>query len=246
MRIAPKTSYPTLMLEIGGGAVAVPVRRSARARRLTLRIDPAAGGPVVTAPMRTSLAEVERFLGRHAGWLAARLASLPPPAPFRDGGVIPLRGEPHRIVHRPGRGLVTPTDGFGERRIVVAGAAEHLARRLGDWLRREARRDLTEAVARHAGRLGRQPSAIRIGDARSRWGSCSGRGALAFSWRLVLAPPAVLDYLAAHEVAHLVEMNHGPAFWRLVAELHPEHARSRAWLRRHGPALHAVGRGESA
>jgi predicted metal-dependent hydrolase len=243
MRIAPKSSAPTVLVEIGGDAVPVPVRRSTRAQRLTLRIDAAAGGPVVTVPMRTSLAEVERFLGRHAGWLKARIDALPPPAPFRDGAVIPLRGEPHRIVHRPGRGLVTLTDGCGEPRIVVAGAAEHLARRLGDWLRREARLDLVAAVCRHAGRLGRQPSAIRVGDARSRWGSCSGRGALAFSWRLVLAPPAVLDYLAAHEVAHLVEMNHGPAFWRLVAALHPDHARSRAWLRRHGPALHAVGRG---
>ncbi|HEX2256456.1 MAG TPA: SprT family zinc-dependent metalloprotease [Afifellaceae bacterium] len=243
MRIAPKSSAATVLVEIGGEAVAVPVRREPRARRMTLRIDPASGGAVATVPVGIRMPEVERFVGRHLGWIASRLQSLPPRTPFRDGGVIPLRGEPCRIVHRPGRGLVALTNGFGEPRIVVPGAPEHLPRRLGDWLKREARRDLLEAVARHAGRLGRRPSAIRVGDARSRWGSCTSRGVLSFSWRLVLAPPAVLDYLAAHEVAHLAEMNHGPAFWRLVADLHPDHARSRAWLRRHGPALHAVGRG---
>jgi predicted metal-dependent hydrolase len=243
MRIAPEHSAAAVLLEIGGEAVSVPLRRDSRARRLTLRVDPAGGCAVVTAPAGVRLAEIERFIGRHASWIAARLASLPPPAPFRDGGTIPLRGEPCRIVHRPGRGIVAFANAFGEPRIVVPGAAEHLTRRLGDWLKREARRDLLAAVDRHAGRLGQRPSAVRVGDTRSRWGSCSSRGALAFSWRLVLAPPSVLDYLAAHEVAHLVEMNHGLAFWRLVADLHPDHARSRAWLRRHGPALHAVGRG---
>jgi predicted metal-dependent hydrolase len=243
MRIAPKLSAAAVLVEIGGATSAVPVRRSARARRLILRIDPASGGAVVTVPAGVRMLEVERFVGRHAGWIAARLSRVPPPAPFRDGAIIPLRGEPSRIVHRPGRGLIMADDSFGEMRIVVPGAAEHLVRRLGDWLKREARRDICEAVERHAGRLGRRPSAVRIGDPASRWGSCSSRGVLAFSWRLVLAPPVVLDYLAAHELAHLAEMNHGPAFWRLVADLHPDHVPSRAWLRRNGPALHAVGRG---
>lgn len=243
MRIAQKRSAPTVLVEIGGELWRVPVRRSARARRLILRIDPASGGAVVTAPASTRFMQIERFVGRYTGWIEARLAKLPASAPFRDGAVIPLRGEPTRIVHWPGRGLIRIERCAEEARIIVPGAVEHLARRLRDWLKREARRDFVEAVARHADRLGRRPSAVRIGDPTSRWGSCSSRAVLSFSWRLVLAPPAVLDYLAAHEVAHLAEMNHGVGFWRLVAELHPDHVRSRGWLRQHGPALHAVGRG---
>jgi predicted metal-dependent hydrolase len=113
---------------------------------------------------------------------------------------------------------------------------------LVDWLKREARRDLEAAVARHVAALGKQPFALRVGDAKSRWGSCSARRVLTFSWRLILAPPHVLDYLAAHEVAHLAEMNHGARFWALVRQLDPKHEAARTWLKRHGGDLHAVGR----
>ena len=114
--------------------------------------------------------------------------------------------------------------------------------RITDWLRSQARGDLTAAVSDHAATIGAEINALRIGDAKSRWGSCTRRGVLSFSWRLILAPPFVLDYLAAHEVAHLAEMNHGPAFWRLVARLNPDLETARAWLKTHGPDLHAVGR----
>ena len=112
----------------------------------------------------------------------------------------------------------------------VPGEPEFLARRVTEWLRREARRDLERAVARHAKALGRKPGGLRVGDPKSRWGSCSSKGVLTFSWRLVLAPPRVLDYLAAHEVAHLKEMNHGRKFWALVERLDPDYEAARAWL----------------
>jgi predicted metal-dependent hydrolase len=124
----------------------------------------------------------------------------------------------------------------------VPGQPEFVSRRVTNWLRGEARRDLERAVARHADALGRQPTRIRVADPKSRWGSCSSKGALTFSWRLVLAPPRVLDYLVAHEVAHLREMNHGRRFWSLVERLDPDYEVARAWLNNSGVALSSVGR----
>lgn len=240
MRFVLKPCPERLSVTIGGRVLDVAVRRSPRARRLTLRLD--VDGPVVTLPPRSSLAAGQDFLNRHAGWLAARLERLPPAIPFADGARFPLRGMACRVSHKGGRGLVALDAGGEEPLLLVPGEAAHLPRRLADWLKGEARRDLAAAVARHAAALGRQPCLLRIGDARSRWGSCSSTGVLTFSWRLILAPPAVLDYLAAHEVAHLVEMNHGPRFWKLVAVLDPNFDAARRWLKRHGAALHAVGR----
>ena len=242
MRIAPELAADHLSLTIDGQAVFVPVRRSARARRIILRMDATRGGPLLTLPVASNLAEARRFLDRHSGWLAARLARLPEARPFADGAVFPLRGEACRIVHRDGRGLIRLAATPDERRVIVPGAAAHLPRRLTDWLRREARSDLAAAVSAHAATIEASFSTLRIGDAKSRWGSCTRRGVLSFSWRLILAPPFVLDYLAAHEVAHLAEMNHGPAFWRLVARLDPDFENARVWLKTHGPGLHAIGR----
>lgn len=229
---------------IDGQAVVVPVRRSARARRMILHMDAARGGPLLTLPIASSLAEARRFLNTHSGWLAARLARLPEARPFADGALFPLRGDICRIVHRDGRGVIRLEAMPGERRIVVPGGAAHLPRRLTDWLRGEARGDLAAAVSDHAAAIGAKVSALRVGDAKSRWGSCTRRGVLSFSWRLILAPPFVLNYLAAHEVAHLEEMNHGPAFWRLVGQLDPDCETARAWLKTHGPGLHAIGRAD--
>ncbi|MGQ7791038.1 M48 family metallopeptidase [Faunimonas sp. B44] len=242
MRFALKRGPERLSIEIDGRLLEIGVRRSDRARRLILRIDPAAGAPVLTLPRRVPLKEGERFLARHAGWVAARLGRMPAAIPFAPEGQFPLRGEPCRIVHRPGRGLVRHAAGAEGPLLEVPGEVEHVPRRVRDWLRREARRDLERAVAGHAAAVGRLPAALRIGDARSRWGSCTAQGVLTFSWRLILAPPPILDYLAAHEVAHLREMNHGAGFWRLVGALDPDFDAARQWLKRHGPALHAVGR----
>jgi predicted metal-dependent hydrolase len=145
-------------------------------------------------------------------------------------------------MHRRGRGVACCVATEAGRQIHIRGEREHLARRVLDFLKREARRDIEAAVKRHAAAIGREPTKIRIGDAKTRWGSCNSRGSLTFSWRLILAPVYVLDYLAAHEVAHLKEMNHGPRFWNLVARLDPDYERAQTWLRQYGAELHAVGR----
>src|SRR5262245_4765877 len=195
----------------------VRVRRHRQPRRYTLRIDAAAREVVLTIPPRGSLREAREFAQRHGAWIAARLKRLPRATPFAHDVVVPLRGVPHRIVHRHNaRGTVwTEQDGAGEPVICVAGEPPHHNRRVGDFLKREARRDLDAASRRYAKQLDVTIKRISVRDQSSRWGSCSNSGVLSFSWRLIFAPPFVLDYLAAHEVAHLVELNHSPKFWRL-------------------------------
>ncbi|MQT12484.1 M48 family metallopeptidase [Rhizobiales bacterium Sp-1] len=230
-------------VEAGGFEVLVRVKIASRARRLTLRVPIGTEGPVLTVPPRVGEDAVRAFLQQHRGWLAERMARRPVPTPFADGHTIPLRGEPHLVRHSgTARGLVRCTrDEDGRAVILVSGDPAALPRRVRDFLRREAESDLKVAVARHAAALGVKVTSLRVRDTVSRWGSCSSSGALSFSWRVVMAPPFVLDYLAAHEVAHLVEMNHSPAFWRIVARLCPEGRRGRVWLRQHGAMLHAVG-----
>ena len=163
-------------------------------------------------PSRSSLKAAREFAERHAAWIGARLARLPEPVAFEPRAVTPLRGVDHRIVHRPGeRGVVWLEASERGPLICVSGERPHVARRVTDFLKREARKDLEAAVARHSKQLGVKPRRIVLRDTVSRWGSCSSTGGLNFSWRLILAPPFVLDYLAAHEVAHIVHMNHSAA-----------------------------------
>jgi predicted metal-dependent hydrolase len=224
------------------GLVAVALRRHARARNYTLRLQAATGTPVLTMPMRGSLREARAFLDRHAGWLARQIRKRPQARPIAHGKTIPLRGVPHVIRHAAGkRGTVTIGTDEESPSLSVAGDRAHLRRRLIDFLKREARRDLEPAVMRYAALLAVNARAIKLRDPASRWGSCSTSGHLSFSWRLVMAPPHVLDYLAAHEVAHLKEMNHSRRFWSLVESICPETRAARAWLSTHGAALHAIG-----
>ncbi|HWP24731.1 MAG TPA: SprT family zinc-dependent metalloprotease [Xanthobacteraceae bacterium] len=225
----------------------VRLRRHRQARRYTLRIHAASREVVLTMPLRASVREAKAFAQRHGGWIAARLARLPAVQPFCDGAVIPLRGEPHRIEHRPGaRGTAwVECDAGGEQRLCVAGGASHLSRRVEDFLKREAQRDLEAASRRAAERLGVAVKGVAVRDQSSRWGSCSSTGRLSYSWRLIMAPPFVLDYVAVHEVAHLKEMNHSPRFWRLVAAHCPHAKRAKAWLDAHGSDLHRYGVAET-
>ncbi len=214
------------------------VRRSDRARRIILRLDSAGDGATVTVPPGVPFDEGLAMARRKAGWIVARLDALPPRVPFADGAVVPFLGEAHRVRHAPGgRRGVWREDG----EIRVSGAAEHLARRLGDWMRREARCVISPRVMDLVARLGRHDVRISIRDPRTRWGSCSARGTLSFSWRLVMAPLPVLDYVVAHEVAHLAERGHGPRFWRTVAGLADDVDWARAWLNCHGAGLHRFG-----
>ncbi len=221
----------------------VRLRRHRQARRYTLRIDAASRAVVLTMPPRGSLKEAKEFAQKHGAWIAARLKRLPEAAPFAHGVEVPLRGIAHRIAHRRGvRGTVwTEEDVGGNKLICVAGDEPHVDRRVGDFLKREALRDLDAASRRYAGMLGVSVKRVSVRDQSSRWGSCSNTGTLSFSWRLVLAPSYVLDYLAAHEVAHLVELNHSARFWRLVERIHPEVERAKVWLDVHGADLHRYG-----
>jgi len=221
----------------------VQLRRHRQARRYTLRIQATTREVILTIPPRGSLKEAGEFAQQHGGWIAARLGRLPEAAPFADGAVLPLRGQRHRIVHRRGmRGTVwTEVGADGERLLCVAGEAPHIDRRVGDYLRREARRELEAASRRYAAALGVAVKRVSVRDQSSRWGSCSTTGMLSFSWRLIMAPSEVLTYLAAHEVAHLIEMNHSPRFWRLVQRICPDHDRAKAWLDAHGSDLHRYG-----
>ena len=225
----------------------VRLRRHRQARRYTLRIQAATREVVLTMPPRGSLKEAKAFAEKHGGWIAARLERLPEAAPFAHGTNVPLRGVSHRIVHRGRvRGTVwTETDERGQRLICVAGDGPHLARRVSDFLHLQARRDLEAASKQYADRLDVEIKRISVRDQASRWGSCSTTGVLSFSWRLILAPPFVLHYLAAHEVAHLVEMNHSPRFWRLLKRLCPSMARAKLWLDVHGTDLHRYGEQQS-
>jgi predicted metal-dependent hydrolase len=226
-----------------GMVYVVRLRRHRQARRYTLRIDGAAREVVLTMPLRGSLKEARAFAHKHGGWIAARLKRLPAAVPFVPGANVPLRGVAHRIMHCDRlRGTAwIEVDAQGNALLCVAGALPHVARRVGDFLKHEARRDLGTASRRHAATLGVAIKRIAVRDQASRWGSCSNSGALSYSWRLILAPPFVLDYLAAHEVAHLVELNHSARFWRLVRELSPDVDRAKAWLDVHGAELHRYG-----
>lgn len=220
----------------------VRVRRHRQARRYTLRIHAATREVQLTMPPRGNLKEARAFAEKHGGWIAARLGRLPTPAPFAHGTVLPLRGVDHSIEHRRGRGTVWIEIGDdGSRSLCAAGDEAHVARRIRDFLKREAKADLDASSRAAAEKLGVKVKRVSIRDQSSRWGSCSTTGVLSYSWRLILAPPYVLDYLAAHEVAHLVEMNHSKRFWRLVDRICPHVTRAKTWLDVHGTDLHRYG-----
>jgi predicted metal-dependent hydrolase len=233
----------TLLVRHGSQFFAIRLRRHRRARRYTLRIHPTDREAILTMPPRGTLAEAREFARLHGGWIAARLGRLPKAAPFQTGTVVPLRGAGHRIVHRAGeRGTVwTETRDSGEKILCVAGGLDYIDRRVHDYLKREARKDLQKSAQAYAQELGVKVKRLSIRDQSSRWGSCTSAGSLSFSWRLILAPPFVLDYLAAHEVAHLVEMNHSARFWRMVARVCPSVERAKKWLDTYGNDLHRYG-----
>ena len=239
----PKVKSERLIVASGDGTHEIEVRRHPAARRYSLRVRETSRDVVLTMPTRGSFRQARAFAERNAAWIAARLKRLAPIVAFADGNTIPLRGVPHRIVHRlNARGPVWCEAGEdGAALLCVAGGAQHVARRVADFLKREARSDLAAACRRHAAALGVNIVTVSVRDTTSRWGSCSATGTLSFSWRLVLAPAYVLDYLAAHEVAHCVELNHSPRFWRAVDRLTPERKRAEAWLRFHGNELHRFG-----
>ncbi len=218
---------------------AVSIRVSPRARRVGLRIDAAERRVEVILPRGVAVKTGLRFLEAKRDWVAARLEALPQPAPFVEGALVPVLGAVHRIRREldPAAAPVRIVNG----EIRVRGDPARLARRVRDHLIALARAEIAPRARRIAAQIGRDVAQVNLRDTRSRWGSCSTRGNLSFSWRLIFAPEPVLDYVVAHEVAHLVEMNHGPRFWRLVESLTPDSAWPRAWLKQHRARLLSYG-----
>ncbi len=226
------------ILALPNGPTRVAWRRNPRARRVSLRVDPRDGSVIVTLPPRASRRSGLALLTSHADWVSARIEALPGALPLTEGTLLPLRGVPHRISLAPGgRGGAWIAEG----EIRVSGEPEFRARRVTDLLRREARRGLGAIVVEKAARAGLRPGRITVKDTLTRWGSCAANGNLAFSWRLIMAPGHVQDYVVAHEVAHLRHMNHGEMFWTLVGELTPHRHAAGLWLRDSGPVLLRVG-----
>jgi len=237
----PKTPPPThLDIPHGEHIFRVALKRSATARRYTLRASVVKREITLTMPLKGSLAQATDFALRHGGWIAERHKKFVTPILCQPGSIIPLRGEPQLVEHRPqARGTVwIEVNDKGEHLIIVAGKAEYTLRRIKDFLKKQAHHDLDRAVQRYTAMLGLAARHIALKDTTSRWGSCSSSGRLNFSWRLILAPPEILEYLAAHEVAHLKELNHSARYWRVVESLFPDYEKAETWLKRNGSSLH--------
>jgi predicted metal-dependent hydrolase len=219
-----------------GQATDVRVTRNPRAQRISLRVDPTDGAVALTVPWHVSVEEGLRFAKRQSGWLRARLTRVPAAAPFVDGAEFELLGARVRVRHG-GKGPAKLADG----ELRVGGDPAFVALRVRDFLKGEARRVLAAKSRAAAARLGKTVKSVRIADPKSRWGSAARDGRLSFSWRLVLTPEFVCDYVVAHEVAHLAHMDHSPRFWAAVAALYGDPARAKAWLAANGAALHRHG-----
>lgn len=217
----------------GSPPVEIALRRSARARRFSLRVSRLDGRVTLSLPQSAREAEALKFLAAQEGWLRAALAKMPAQAVVGIGSQLPVEGRMLDLVAGTGRSPRMEDDS-----LVLPGDPARAAARAAAYLKVLARDRLSAACDLHAGRLGRQFNSLSLRDTRSRWGSCTSDGGLMFSWRLIMAPPAVLDYVAAHEVAHLAQMNHSPAFWAVVGKLCPGYSVHRAWLRGQGQALH--------
>lgn len=226
--------------EIGA---AVTIRVSRRARRIALRVRTGGRGVELVLPRGVPKKLGLGFLARKRGWIAAQLDALPQPVPFAEGATIPVFGVPHRIRRDgdPEAPPRAPRVAIAAGEIRVRGDDAGIARLVRGHLIMLARSELAGRARACAARLGREVRRVGVRDTRSRWGSCSAAGNLSFCWRLVLAPHSVIDYVVAHEVAHLVEMNHGPRFWQLVDSLHPGRAAARGWLREHRAELLSYG-----
>ncbi len=220
---------------IGDPPLEVRIRRVSRARKFTLRLSGKDGHAHLTMPLSASQKQAVAFARNHAGWLHDRLAAQPPVIKVEIGAIVPFQGHPHKIVGTGGQRVLVDRD-----TIAVPGAAPQIASRLRGFFKETARGSLAAASAKYAARLDVDVNRLTLRDTSSRWGSCAPGGRLMFSWRLVLAPSAVLDYVAAHEVAHLRELNHSGAYWKIVAEICPEFEAHRRWLKNHGAELHRV------
>ena len=222
-------------VQIGNPPITVTLRRSARARRYGLRVAQKDAKVYLTVPPRGTVTDATAFARQHEGWLRKHLAAVVAPQLPQFGDAVPVDGRPRTIVEGQGRHAVLDGD-----EIRLPSGTAQLSARLRAFYKLRARDLLVPASAHYAALIGREFGRVSLRDTRSRWGSCTSDGNLMFSWRLAMAPREVLDYVAAHEVCHLQEMNHGPAFWALVAKVCPDYRVHRDWLRKNGASLHLV------
>jgi len=221
-------------LKVGTSEIEVRLKRNKRAKRLTLRVSAIDGKPVLTLPYHATVTAAQKFLDTQQTWLQNQLAQAAPLVLVGPGAVIPFQGE--KLV-------VTPHGKTGTKLApghILTPGHKHTGQSVARFLIRRARIASTGHCNYYADKLGRQFGKISLRDPRSRWGSCSSEGNLMFSWRLVMAPAKVLEYVVAHEIAHLHEMNHSPAFWQTVADLMPEYERHQNWLKLNGAILHRL------
>jgi hypothetical protein len=240
---AKPLNAPRLLLRIDGRHIPLQVRRSERATRIQLRMDLKSGGPVLVLPRYASIERGFEFARDKRAWIGEQIALQPEFIPFEPGEVIPFRGRDHAILHRKrvrpagSRAAIWREPGA----IYVTGEEEMVSSRVEAFLKFEARNEICRRAHEKAELTGKRIRRISLRDPKSRWGSCTSTGNLSFSWRLVMAPTFVLDYVIGHEVAHLTHMNHGNNFWRLCGELTSQHDRAREWLRANGTSLHRYG-----
>ena len=213
--------------------ISVQIRHSARARRLSLRISSLDGKVTLSGPPYVRERDYMAFIRDKEDWIIKNLAVMPEKTLVAAGAVLVYRGSPVTVAMASQRGVRIAGDA-----IYVARTSRSIGASIKGFLKSQARDALAHASDRYAAQLGVGYSALVLRDTRSRWGSCSSQGQLMYSWRLIMAPADILDYVAAHEVAHLIEMNHSRAFWNVVARLYPDYEKAREWLRSHGPMLH--------
>ena len=217
----------------GNPKITVILRPSKRALRMSLRISRLKGIVTLSLPVSCPIREAEKFIFEKEAWIRNHLADLPQGAEAAFGGTVLFQGELLTICRWQGR-KVRKTGA----KLLVPGADGMVSARVKAFLKLQARQHLGEATDRYAAALGKSYGKLTLRDTTSRWGSCSAQGNINYSWRLIMAPPEVLNYVAAHEVAHLAQMNHSPQFWAVVEHLYPAHTTYRAWLRDHGEELH--------
>jgi predicted metal-dependent hydrolase len=216
---------------------------SDRARRISLKVNTAEREVSVIVPGIRALSKAKKFARDQRDWINVQLESLPPPMPFVPGGHVLMRGELYQLVSPPGRGRPKVNH---ERRVINVPApdAESFPGRVRRFMIREAREELEAASHHYAEKLGKRIGKVSVRDTSSRWGSCitrKGEGHISYSWRLISAPPFVLDYVAAHECAHMIEANHSQAFWDVCDSINEDVKKAKTWLRKNGAHLHAVG-----
>jgi hypothetical protein len=232
------TSDPILTIDLGDRTAPLTARVDRRARRLIVKVDPVKGRVIVTAPSKRTLPDAIDFARTRAPWITRELDACAVARPFAPGEIFPYRGA---LIEIEARGRLRDGVFLDAGKLVAGGDPRHLNRRVTEWLKKEARAALTERVDHYVRQLAQRRGPITIRDTRSRWGSCARDGAMSFSWRLIMAPPEILDYVAAHECAHLVHLNHSPAYWRTLHSLGVDARAARDWFSAHGQALYTYG-----